>query len=300
MRPLMRRRTGVDPAPSIWTYRVQRLWLTPVFRRFLRIGVPAFAASFSVLWYFSDEAHVTALVEGVQEIRREIEDRPEFRVNLLGIEGASPRVTEDVRGALALDLPMSSFDIDLVTLRERVEALPAVAEADLRVQSGGVLSVTVSERVPALVWQTRDGVVLIDAEGHFVASIEDRVPDRPLPIVAGEGADMVVDEALALFATAEPLQSRLRGLVRVGLRRWDMVLEDGPRIQLPEVDARGALDRVLALDEVQDILSRDIERIDLRNPRRPTVQLSPNAMAGLLQMRDGIPNPQPLSGDQRG
>jgi len=300
MRSLMRRRNGVDPAPSIWTYRVQRLWLTPFFRRLLRVGLPAFALAFGTLWYFTDEDNVTALVEGVQEIRREIENRPEFRVNLMAIEGASPVVTDEVRGAMGLDLPQSSFDIDLDMLRERLVALPAIADADLRIQSGGILSVTITERVPALIWQTREGTVLIDAEGHFVAGLEDRVPERPLPMVGGAGADMVVDEALALFAVAEPLGDRLRGLVRVGLRRWDVVLDSGLHIQLPETGARAALDRVLALDDVQEILSRDVMRIDLRNPRRPTVQLSPDAMAALRQLRDGEPNPQPLSGDQRG
>ena len=29
-----------DPAPSRWSYRMQRLWLTPLFRMLFRVGVP--------------------------------------------------------------------------------------------------------------------------------------------------------------------------------------------------------------------------------------------------------------------
>jgi cell division protein FtsQ len=277
--------TRRDPAPSIWSYRVQRLWLTPLFRKVLRVGLPSFAVVFLVGFYIADEGHRTAIVENLQEVRREIEGRPEFRVNVLGIDGAGPSVTEEIRGALALDLPISSFDLDLEELRQRIEALPAVASADLRIRGGGYLAVQVDERVPALIWQTREGAVLIDAEGHFVAALGDRPLTEPLPLVGGEGADRVVEEALALHAAAAPLGERLRGLVRVGERRWDVVLADERRIQLPERGAVQALDRALALDDATDILGRDVLRLDLRNPDRLTVQLTPEALEELRRLR---------------
>jgi cell division protein FtsQ len=311
MRPLIARRdrhpnpalrrdpplTRPDPAPSRLSYRMERLWLTPLFRRLLRVGLPVAVLIAPLAWYASDPARVEALRDHAHEIRREIENRPEFRVNVLSIEGAGPAVTEEVRGALALDLPVSSFDIDLAQLRQRVEALPAVASADVRIAGGGYLSVAVTERVPALVWQTRGDTVLIDAEGHVVASLVDRAPDAPLPIVAGGGADRAVDEALTLLAAAEPLGDRLRGLVRVGQRRWDVVLHDGPRILLPADDPRTALDEVLLLHDVQRILDRDLVRIDMRNAARMTVQLTPEALETLQQVRSGE---IPPFGDERG
>ena len=274
-----------DPAPSIWSYRVQRLWLTPLFRKVLRVGLPSFALVFGIGVVVADEAHRAALADAVQQVRREIEGRPEFRVNVLGIDGAGARVTEEIRGALALDLPMSSFDLDLPALRRRVEALPAVETADLRIRSGGYLAAEVVERVPVLVWQTREQAVLIDAEGHFVAALGARPLGSPLPLVGGAGADRVVDEALALHDAAAPLADRLRGLLRMGQRRWDVVLEDGRRILLPERGAVQALDRVLALDDATDILGRDILRIDLRDPDRLTVQLTPRALEELRRLR---------------
>jgi cell division protein FtsQ len=274
-----------DPAPSIWSYRVQRLWLTPLFRRVVRVGLPSLAVVLAVGAYVGNEAQRTALVNGLAEIRREIEARPEFRVNVLGVSGASDAVTEEIRGALALQLPVSSFDLDLAALRQRIEALPAVAAADLRIQSGGYLAVRVTERVPALIWQTREGALLIDREGHFVAGLADRVLEAPLPLVAGEGADLVVEEALALHAAAAPLGDLLRGLVRVGERRWDVVLTDDRRILLPETGAVQALDRALALQDASDILGRDVLRLDLRNPDRLTVQLTPAAIEELRRLR---------------
>lgn len=300
MRPLIARRgpvlTRPDPAPSRLTYRVQRLWLTPLFRALLRIGLPAFVVIAALLWYATDEQKVQALMDQVAEIRREIEDRPEFRINVLSIEGASPAVTEEVRATLALNLPVSSFDLDLAELRSRVEALPAVASASVRNAGGGSLTVEVVERVPALIWQARDGTSLIDAEGNFIAALSARQPEAPLPMIAGEAADRAVAEALDLIEAAGPLGDRLLGLVRMGERRWDVVLRDGPRILLPAEAPRAALDRVLLLHDVQEILDRDLLRIDLRNPGQLTVQLTPDAMETLELQRVGL---VPF-GDERG
>jgi hypothetical protein len=32
-----------DPAPSLLSYRMQRLWLTPLFRALVRVGLPTFS-----------------------------------------------------------------------------------------------------------------------------------------------------------------------------------------------------------------------------------------------------------------
>ncbi len=301
MRPLIARRaapTAPDPAPSRLSYRAQRLWLTPLFRKTIRVGLPAFAVAMFLGSVIADPANRQAMMDSMHEVKREIEDRPEFRLNVLGIAGAGPVVTEEVRAALALDLPLSSFDVDLEELRQRVEALPAVESADLRVQSGGYLAVDITERVPALIWNTRQGAVLIDAEGHFVAGLEDRPVETPLPIVAGDGADQVVGEALALVTAARPLGDRMRGLVRMGERRWDLVLTDDRRILLPARGAVAALDRALAMHDATDLLNRDVLRVDLRNPARLTVQLTPEALEDYRRIR--ALESQTLNGEQSG
>ncbi|HID67823.1 MAG TPA: FtsQ-type POTRA domain-containing protein [Roseibacterium sp.] len=303
-RPLIARRSVTppaarhDPAPSRLNYRVTRLWLTPVFRKALHIGIPLFALLAAVTWYLSDEARIAGLFDAAYEIRREVENRPEFRVNVLGIDGASDHVTEEVRAALAIDLPISSFDLDLEDLRFRLEALPAVRTADLRIQSGGYLAVRIDERVPAALWLTHEGLSIVDDEGIFVAGFGTRELASPLPLIGGEGANLVVAEALRLVDASAPLGARVHGFVRMGERRWDVVLTNGTRILLPETGARAALDRVLALNDVGEILARDVTAVDLRNPGRVTVRLSEEAMNELRRMRALAA--QQSDGDRRG
>ncbi len=268
--PLPRR----DPAPSRWRYRLSRLMLTPLFRAFLRIGLPVFAVVFAVGAWFSSEENRRMIVDGFAQVRAEIEARPEFRVNLMSISGADAGLMTEIRQVVPLDFPLSSFDIDLEGEREKIAALNAVKSVALRIRPGGVLQVDVVQRVPIAVWRGADGLKLIDETGTFVAPLAARA-DRPdLPLIAGDGARAALDEAMALYAAAAPLGDRLRGLVRMGERRWDVVLDRGQRLMLPAETPVRALERILALDDAKDLLDRDVAAVDLRNPSRPTVRMN--------------------------
>ena len=283
MQSLIARRPGPrvrkDPAPSKWAYRVQRWMLTPYVRGFVWKGLPTLILLGAGALWLGNEPNRQALIGQLTHLREEFEARPEFRVSLARVEGASDDLAEAVRVRLALPLPMSSFDIDLDAARDRIETLDAVQRADLRVRSGGVLQVLITERVPVAVWRTETGLTLVDESGHRVAGLLSRADRADLPLIAGDGADLVTPEALDLIAAAGPLTPRLRGLVRMGERRWDLVLDRNQRILLPEQNPVQALERLLALDHAQDLMNRDILTVDLRSDHRPTLRLTPNAHA---------------------
>ena len=274
-----------DPAPSRVAYRLQRLWLTPVFRALLRVGFPAFALTFSVGLYLSEPERRAAMVTAGEQVWEKVEDRPEFLVKLLAIDGASPALAEAIRAKLALPLPMSSFEIDMEAVRLSIEELDAVADAGLRLRGGGILQVDIVERQPVVVWRTGFGLSLLDAEGMRIATIIERADRADLPLIVGQGANKAVPEALALLSAAQPILPRLRGLVRVGERRWDLVLDRDQRLMLPEAAPVRALERVIALDQAQELLDRDVLAVDLRIEHRPVLRLAPAALDALRQAR---------------
>jgi cell division protein FtsQ len=85
--------------------------------------------------------------------------------------------------------------------------------------------------------------------------------------------------ALELLAAAGPILPRIRGLVRIGERRWDIVLDRNQRILLPERAPLKALERMIALEQAQDLLARDIFTVDLRIDQRPVLRLAPFALS---------------------
>ena len=270
-----------DPAPSRLAYRMNRLMLTPAFRRFLRYGLPILiVATVATIWA-SDEGRRQDAEDRIAELRRQIEERPEFMVRMMAVENASDSVAAEVRSRLPIDFPVSSFDLELEDLRKTVEEIDAVAVASVRIRQGGVLEVDIEERRPVVIWRTPEKLTLLDGTGHRVAGLEART-DRPeLPLIAGEGADAFVPEALGLLSAAHPIRDRVRGLLRVSERRWDVVLDRDQRIQLPESDPMTAMQKVIALDTAQDLLARDISVIDFRNSNRPVIRLTPSAIETL-------------------
>lgn len=267
-----------DPAPSRWHYRWQRLMLTPVFRATMRVGLPAFLLVFVAGAWLSNDANRTRLTAAWNEALATIQNRPEFQVTGLQVTGATPAVAAAVSDLLEISFPVSSFDLDLAAIRARVAELTAVRDVRVGVGPGGTLDVVIEERVPVAVWRHGDSLRLIDAEGVMTGMIVNRSDRADLPLIAGDGARDAISEALALFAAAGPIAPRVRGLVRMGERRWDMVLDRDQRILLPETGAVAALERVIAWQEAQEMLDRDILVVDLRDADRPTLRLSRSAM----------------------
>jgi cell division protein FtsQ len=272
-----------DPAPSVWSYRYQRLMLTPFYRRLLRVGLPIGAVLVVALLWLSSDANRAALFGRIEAMKDAVRERPEFMVTALEITGADRALGTAIREVARVDLPVSSFNLDLDALRLHVTDLTAVRSAQVRVTPAGTLEIAVVQRVPVAVWRYADGLRLIDAEGVMTGMIAERA-DRPdLPLIAGDGAKDAIDEALALFAAAAPIAPRVRGLVRMGERRWDMVLDNDLRILLPSEHPVQALERVIALHQAQKMLDRDIAAVDMRLGERPTLRLHPTALTSLRE-----------------
>ena len=286
MQPLMQDENARrDPAPSRWSYRIQRLWLTPFFRRLLRYGLPVLSILFFAGWILGNTDTQDAIREQIAEVRQSVAERPEFMVKLMAIDGASDELGSDIREVLPVDFPVSSFDLDLEAMKSIVEDLDAVATAELRIRSGGILQLQVIERRPAVVWRNNGMIELLDAVGRRVAGVTSRMERADLPLIVGEGADNAVLEALLIVAAAAPLETRIRGLVRMGERRWDVVLDRDQRIMLPELAPIDALEQVLALDQAQDLLARDIAAVDMRNAHRPTLRMAAQAVEEMRRIK---------------
>jgi cell division protein FtsQ len=241
-----------DPAPSLLSYRMQRLWLTPLFRALVRVGFPAFGIV-GLGWMFLSQAdNRDYLRVMVQQAKVSVQNQPMHQLQTLTIEGASPLLLEEIRAQFGKLFPISAFELDLEGMRGWIEGIPSVEHAAVLTSAGGLLSVQVTEIQPEFIWRSFEGLQLISAQGDLLR------------------------------------RDRLRGLVRIGERRWDLVLLDGQTIALPEANPEQVLAQVIVLSAAQDLFERDILLMDFRNPRRPTLRLRPQALAGLKQVKGVI------------
>jgi cell division protein FtsQ len=281
IRPPARR----DPAPSRLRYKLTRLWLRPGVRRATNLGVPALVgllAAGTLMTEYDVRGRAVALFESAREA---IIDRPQFVITEIAIPDVSRDLAEQIRVAAFVHLPVSSLALDVGAVRERVESLAAVERARVRALASGVLEIRAIERIPVVVWRSEEGLELLDQNGVRVAEIDSRLRRPDLPLIAGESADQHVPEALALLAQARPVSPRVRGLVRVGERRWDLVLDRDQVVKLPEGDPAAALGRVMAMAKGEDLLARDVSVVDMRDPRRPMLRLTEHAISEIERLK---------------
>ena len=243
-----------DPAPSRLAYRLNRIWLTPLYRRILRVGLPAFALAMVVGLYLSDETRRAEISGGVTAMVEKVQTRDEFMVHSMRIEGASPVVDKGLRAMLPVTLPASSFDIDLEALRVAVLNLDAVEKIELRIEPGGVLSAVVTERTPAMLWRHARGIELLDKTGHRVASATSRDVRPDLPMIAGQALEhaIALDRTRTLLSrdvAVVDLRNGDRPIVRMGLTAQNTLRRargepeigaDGRIIEPPEDAANAA------------------------------------------------------------
>ncbi|MEZ5751680.1 MAG: hypothetical protein R3D60_06885 [Paracoccaceae bacterium] len=243
--------TRSDPSPSRLAYRLNRWWLTPTIRYFVRVGLPVLLVLAFIGFWLSDAGRRASIVDVVMAVRASVVSHPQFQVTSIRVESRSPDVAAGVEQILAVRLPVSSFDLDLAALRAQAEALDVVDRASVVVRSGGVLEVRIDERMPAMVWRHAGGLDLVAATGHRVARLATRDARADLPLIVGAGAPAAISEARLLWAAALPLRDRMPrsagSASGAGMSCWIAI---NGYFFPPKV--AGALERVIALDAAQD------------------------------------------------
>ncbi len=125
---------------------------------------------------------------------------PVFGIRTIQVEGAGLTGDEQVRAALGLASPAPNvFTVPTDVLRERLLALPAVADAEVSIGLPGTIHVRVTEREPVLAWRRGESVYLVDREGRVVA---DASSGAAAAAALADGLPRVIDRRQAGTAPA--------------------------------------------------------------------------------------------------
>ena len=266
-------RGNIDPAPSRVAYRIMRLLLIPRLRLIFTLGFPSLLIFCATLGLFIN----INVWENISAIKKDLKlafvERPEFMIKVASIDGSSDELANEIREILPLDFPVSYFDLDIKYLHKVVNEIPAVASAAIKISAGGVMQINVGEKSPAFIWRKDNVMSVIDETGSFIRIANSRVDYPKLPLVVGEAADLAVSEISSLMQANEYFKDHVRAFIRVGERRWDLILENNVRIMLPQREFLAAFDRLLLMNEAGSLLSGRLSNIDMRLVVRPTVRV---------------------------
>jgi cell division protein FtsQ len=163
-----------------------------------------------------------------------------------------------------------------------VARLPWVADSSVRKLYPGTIQVAIVERTPFALWQHDGAISLIDREGRKIVELDDP-RFAGLPLVVGAGAGAPAQAFLAALGAHPALAERTRAGVLVAERRWNLVLDNGITVKLPEGDIAPAMARLAELAARDDLLRREVSEIDLRLPDRISVRLPREAAQARIE-----------------
>lgn len=254
--------------------RARARWATPA----LRFGAPVSAAGllglagyFAITGGYPQRAFDMAWNAGV-----ETTIDAGFQVETVHVSGRRETSKETLLAALGVKIgdPILTFDLDEAL--ERIRAIGWVEEAAIERRLPGHLHIHLAERQAAAIWQQDGEFVLVDAGGTVIGD-EGLERHKHLKVVVGAGAPERTAQLLATLATEPGLEERVIAAVWVGGRRWNLRLDNGMDIRLPEDDLPAAWARLAQLDRDHRLLERDIEIVDLRQSDRLIVRMTEQA-----------------------
>ncbi len=186
------------------------------------------------------------------------------RIETVHIEGNLTYVTEEqIKQAVGIEVSNSLIAVDLAVIKQQLEALPWIREAEVRREWPDTLNIYVEEEIAIARWGRDE---LLNQQGQVFHP--DTVGDElTLPLLAGpEHSEAKVMRQYQEFnQLLYPLGVRIRDLTLNVSGSYELTLTNGVRVKLGRKDLLERLRRLVVFLESahgQDL--QDVESMDLR------------------------------------
>lgn len=195
-----------------------------------------------------------------------------FKIKKITVEGRVRTSLHDIDRVLNTYRGHALPFQDLKAMSDDIARLPWVKDVTLQRILPDRLHIRLTERTPLALWQAGNRVFLIDSEGAIIPHQEIEAFSHLL-MLQGAGANEAASELLMILASDEALKERIVTGIRVGKRRWNLLLDNGIFVNLPEEDPQKAFADLSKLNKQYDLLKQDIRVIDMRLADRLILEL---------------------------
>ncbi len=197
-----------------------------------------------------------------------------LKVEDLQVTGRQRTGADAILAAMDIEKGLPILRLDPESVRTKLLALPWVKDAEVSRQLPDTVALHLTERQPLAVWQLKGKFSLIDGDGKVIPGMDVR-PFAKLPLVVGDGAQQEAPRLLAMLRNEPALSRRVTAAVWVGSRRWQLQLDGGIDVHLPESDPAAAWTQLASMEREHGLLDRGVLTIDLRLPDRLLVRTAP-------------------------
>jgi cell division protein FtsQ len=195
-----------------------------------------------------------------------------FTVQDIALEGNERTPAESVHASLGIKAGDSIFLANPAAIRSNLLELPWVADAVVSRRFPDFVSIRLIEKRPFALWQVGSSTVMVERSGAVIEGVQPSFTER-LPLIVGPGAPEIAAPILDLLDRQRAVRARLQRVERISERRWDIVLDRGIRVRLPELGWEEQLAELERLIVDRGVLERDLDVIDLRFPDSYIFQL---------------------------
>ncbi|MCW4116685.1 cell division protein FtsQ/DivIB [Aurantimonas sp. MSK8Z-1] len=200
-----------------------------------------------------------------------------FAIDNIDVKGNHETSEIDILQTLWGTGAQSLLSLDPGAARQALEAMPWIEKASVAKVYPDRVAIDLAERKPFALWQNGQELFIVDRDGRPIVPFgADRFSN--LPLVVGTGAETHAAEFLDQLEVLPELRARVRAYIRVGGRRWDLRLDNGVTVRLPEEQPVEAAAEVARMDREEGLLSRDIAAVDMRIEDRMVIKLTPDAV----------------------
>ena len=197
----------------------------------------------------------------------------------LMVEGRSYTDPETIKAIVNVEKNSPLFSLKPSEARKMLEKLSWVKSAQVERRLPDTLYIRLEERQPFALWQRNKRLSLIDREGVVLTDHKLRRFDD-LIIIIGDKAPENAVELLGLLQAEPSVKERVEVASFVSDRRWDLRLDDGKLVKLPEKEIGVALRKLALKHEQEALLDKAVTSIDLRQSDRITVGVDPGVSEG--------------------
>lgn len=187
-----------------------------------------------------------------------------YTLDWLDVAGAERTGVEEVALAVGAAPGRGLSRVDLNAARDAIQSLSWVKSAEVLRLWPDRIAVLIEERQPYAIWQINQTHHVIDPDGYVIDAADPR-DFLDLPRVVGEGANREAHAVIALLELHPEIRDRVTNAIRVGERRWNLRLQSGGDVLLPEDDPASALALLAAMHEERGVLDYEAQILDLRN-----------------------------------
>ena len=186
-----------------------------------------------------------------------------FAISEISITGQDLTNESDVVKALEINEASSTITFNSNEARGRLLQLPSIKSATIRKIYPSQIVINIIEKKSVARWRVAGKTYIIDAKGDRIASAVDGVDDG-LMLVIGVGAEKNANVIVQTIKEYSSINEGLVALSKIADRRWDLLYNNGLRVQLPEFGVAKALNKLVEYQKEYSLLDRDLSLIDLR------------------------------------